>query len=96
MPRQPHTAEELAFGLHLGAQLARARKELGLTGEEVARRVNISVDTVRKIEQGRIASPGLYVAAGLTKELELSLDRLVDRALAAARKRGAALDEHNH
>jgi transcriptional regulator with XRE-family HTH domain len=55
------------MGEHLGDRLKRLRRMAGLTQEELAERAKLSVDTVKKLEQGRKHSarlPTLHALAG--------------------------------
>jgi len=61
----------------LGTRLANARRRQGLTQDELARRANVKVDTVRAIEQGRTRNPGVFTLLELATELDLTLDALV-------------------
>jgi transcriptional regulator with XRE-family HTH domain len=62
---------ERARGLALGRalQLARGRR----SAAEVARLAGISLDTLRKIERGAIATPAFFTVAGLARVLGLDL-----------------------
>ncbi|AQA23685.1 hypothetical protein BTZ20_5681 [Rhodococcus sp. MTM3W5.2] len=75
----PLTAEELERGKRLGELLRGARGEASMV--EVALDAGISVETLRKIETGRIATPAFFTVAALAQVLGLSLD-LVAEALA--------------
>lgn len=77
MPRRPSTRAERARGARLGKRLQKARQDAGRTTEEVARTSGISVDTLRRIEQGRIANPGLFTVASAAAVIDLGLDDLV-------------------
>jgi transcriptional regulator with XRE-family HTH domain len=44
--------------------------------EEVARAAGISVETLRKVETGRIPTPAFFTVATLARVLGLSLDEL--------------------
>jgi len=44
---------------------------------EVAAACGVSVDTLRKIETGRIPTPALFTVAAVAATLDLSLDALV-------------------
>jgi len=44
---------------------------------EVAASCGVSVDTLRKIETGRIPTPALFTVAAVAATLDLSLDALV-------------------
>jgi transcriptional regulator with XRE-family HTH domain len=74
MVREPLTEQEIAQGRRIGASLRAARgpRTLGV----VARGAGLSVETLRKIETGRIPTPAFVTIAALTDELGLSLDQV--------------------
>jgi transcriptional regulator with XRE-family HTH domain len=72
MVRPPLTPEERARGERLGDLLRRARGERSMA--EVAERAGIPVETLRKIESGRVPTPAFFTVAALATALELSLD----------------------
>ena len=74
MVRVPLTEQEVAQGRRLGAMLRGARG--GRTLGAVAHAAGISVETLRKIETGRIPTPSFATVAALADELDLSLDQL--------------------
>lgn len=57
--------------------LAKLRKEKGLTQEGLARKANISYHTLIKLESGGIKNPKIETLVKLSKALNVSLDRLV-------------------
>lgn len=77
MVRQPLTPEQIAAGRRLGALLRRARA--GRDPAEVAHAAGISPETLRKIETGRLPSPGFGTIICLGEALNLPV-----RELAAA------------
>lgn len=77
MVREPLTEEQIERGRVLGALLRRARG--GHTMVDVARRSGISVETLRKIEGGRIPTPAFFTVAAVAATLDLSLDDLLRR-----------------
>ncbi|WP_132875968.1 helix-turn-helix domain-containing protein [Tamaricihabitans halophyticus] len=85
MVRLPLTPEQIDAGKRLGALLRRARgdRELG----EVARSAEISPETLRKIETGRLSTPAFGTIVGLSDALDLPLVEL-----AAAWRDSAALE----
>ena len=87
MVRTPLTADERERGISLGRALQRARG--GRSAAEVALRAGISLDTLRKIERGAIATPAFFTVAALARVLDLDLARLADSASGPAHK-GAA------
>jgi transcriptional regulator with XRE-family HTH domain len=74
MVRVPLTAEEVERGRRLGAILREARGPASLG--EVAVAAGVSVETLRKIETGRIPTPAFFTVAALARVLGLSLDDL--------------------
>lgn len=58
--------------------LAKIRKEKGLTQEGLARKADISYHTVLKLESGRIKNPKIETIIKLSKALNTPLDCLVD------------------
>ncbi|WP_424809383.1 helix-turn-helix domain-containing protein [Rhodococcus sp. 27YEA15] len=78
MVRVPLTAEELERGQRLGELLRTARGDRSMV--QVALDADISVETLRKIETGRIATPAFFTVSAVAEVLGISLDTLA-RAL---------------
>ncbi|MBY3987184.1 helix-turn-helix transcriptional regulator [Rhodococcus fascians] len=76
MVRIPLSPGELARGARLGTALRRFRGSRTMT--EVSDAAGISVETLRKIETGRIATPAFFTVAALCTALEISLDALLE------------------
>ncbi len=74
MVRDPLQPWEIERGRRLGAALRQARGSASLG--EVAAAAGISVETLRKIETGRIPTPAFFTVAALADVLGLSLDGL--------------------
>ncbi|ONM50136.1 helix-turn-helix transcriptional regulator [Nocardia donostiensis] len=76
MVRLPLTPAQIEAGRRLGARLREARgsRDLG----EVARAANISPETLRKIETGRLPSPAFGTVVLLSQVLDLPLQELAD------------------
>jgi transcriptional regulator with XRE-family HTH domain len=74
MVRLPLNPEEIERGRRLGSSLRLARGQASM--EEVARAAGISVETLRKVETGRIPTPAFFTVATLARVLGLSLDEL--------------------
>jgi len=72
MVRLPLTPAELARGRRLGALLRRARGERSML--ETALDAQVSPETLRKIESGRVATPAFPTIAAIADVLGLSLD----------------------
>ena len=62
--------------MHL-KNLAKLRKEKGLTQEGLARKANVSYHTVIKIENEGIENPKIETVIKLAKALNVSIDLLV-------------------
>jgi transcriptional regulator with XRE-family HTH domain len=74
MVRLPLTSEELERGRRLGAVLRRERGMANMGA--VAAAAGVSVETLRKIETGRIPTPAFFTVVALAEVLGLSLDDL--------------------
>lgn len=74
MVRPPLTPEQLEAGRRLGALLRRARAGRDLA--EVAHAAGISPETLRKIETGRLPSPGFGTIVCLSEALDVPLREL--------------------
>lgn len=74
MVREPLTTQQLLRGRELGALLRRARADRTMV--DVAAEAGISVETLRKIESGRIATPAFFTITALARVLDLPLDTL--------------------
>jgi len=72
MVRLPLTPAELERGARLGALLRSARGERSMLHTALA--ANVSPETLRKIESGRIATPAFPTIAAIAEVLGLSLD----------------------
>ena len=81
------TAEDRARGRRLGALLRAARADRSMV--EVAAASGVPVETLRKIETGRIPTPAFFTVAALAAALDLPLDALAGAAAPA----GGAVDE---
>ncbi|WP_344857198.1 helix-turn-helix transcriptional regulator [Amycolatopsis ultiminotia] len=74
MVRVPLTDEERSRGERLGVLLRAARA--GRSMAEVAAEAGISVETLRKIETGRIPTPAFFTVAAIADTVGIPLDRL--------------------
>jgi transcriptional regulator with XRE-family HTH domain len=75
MVRPPLSPEERARGERLGTLLREARGSRSMT--EVAAVSGVPVETLRKIETGRIATPAFFTVAALAASVGLSLENVV-------------------
>jgi transcriptional regulator with XRE-family HTH domain len=62
----------------LGERVARLRRRRGLTQEDLAERAGVSVELVRKLEQGRRRSVRLATVQGLARALDVQMAVLFD------------------
>jgi transcriptional regulator with XRE-family HTH domain len=76
MVRNPLTDDERHRGLVLGRMLQRARG--ARSAAAVAFEAGISLDTLRKIERGAIATPAFFTVAALARVLGLDLSELAE------------------
>ena len=60
----------------LGRLLAETREQLSLSQEQLARSADVSVDTLRRVEQHRTVAPSFFLVAALANPLDISLDEL--------------------
>jgi transcriptional regulator with XRE-family HTH domain len=82
MVRRSLTPEERARGERLGALLRQARGNRSMV--EIAASSGVPVETLRKIEAGRIPTPAFFTVAALAAAVDLPLDRLVQACTAEA------------
>ena len=74
MVRPMLTAEERARGQRLGALLRQARGDRSMV--EVAAQAAVPVETLRKIETGRIPTPAFFTVVALATAVGLNLSSL--------------------
>lgn len=63
----------------VGDRIQARRKALALSGQQLADKAKVSVDTVRSIESGRVPNPGILTVAKLAGVLDTTLDDLAGR-----------------
>ncbi|MFB1295153.1 helix-turn-helix domain-containing protein [Mycobacterium sp. pW049] len=76
MVRVPLSPEQIRAGQRLGALIRTARA--GRPADDIARAAGISPETLRKIEVGRLPSPGFGTVVGLCDALGLPLQQAVE------------------
>jgi transcriptional regulator with XRE-family HTH domain len=81
MVRPPLTPEERMRGERLGMLLREARGHRSMA--EVAAASGVPVETLRKIETGRIATPAFFTVAALAAAVGLSLEQIAGRCAPA-------------
>lgn len=74
MVRRPLSQEDRARGVRLGEALRAARGER--TAVEVAAAAGISVETLRKIEHGRIPTPTFFTVVAIAEAVGVPIDAL--------------------
>jgi transcriptional regulator with XRE-family HTH domain len=74
MVRVPLTESERERGSHLGRLLRDARGARSMV--DVAAAAALSVETLRKIEHGRIPTPAFFTVAAIADAVGVSLDDL--------------------
>lgn len=72
------TAEERERGRRLGAVLREARGERSMV--DVAAAAAVPVETLRKIEAGRVPTPAFFTVVAIAAALDLGLAELAVRA----------------
>ncbi|MDT8910536.1 helix-turn-helix transcriptional regulator [Amycolatopsis sp. PS_44_ISF1] len=82
MVRVPLTEEERSRGERLGTALRAARGARSMV--DVAAEAGISVETLRKIETGRIPTPAFFTVAAIADAVGLPLDVLREACSAGA------------
>jgi hypothetical protein len=88
MVRQPLSPEERARGEALGALLRAGRGERTMV--EVAAVAGVPVETLRKIESGRIPTPAFFTVVAVAGAIGLSLEQIVARCAATPEWAAAA------
>jgi transcriptional regulator with XRE-family HTH domain len=81
MVRPMLTAEDRERGRRLGALLRAARADRSMG--EVAAASGVPVETLRKIETGRIPTPAFFTVAAIAAALDLPLETLAVATAAA-------------
>lgn len=76
MPRTTLTDEQRQQGRALGRAIRRFRA--GKPAADVADASGVRLDTLRKLEQGGIPTPGFFLIADLARALRVDLDALDD------------------
>ncbi|MDT7571082.1 MAG: hypothetical protein QOE05_1256 [Actinomycetota bacterium] len=86
VPRKELADSDREHGRRLGDYLAKRRRRAAVSAQDLATAAGLSIDTVRSVETGRVATPAFLTVARLADVLDVSLDD-VQRAAASRRKR---------
>jgi transcriptional regulator with XRE-family HTH domain len=76
MPRQVISKKEKARGDRLATTLREAREEAKRSREYVARKADLSVETIRRIEKLRVPNPGFFTVLAIAKALRIPTSKL--------------------
>lgn len=85
MVRTPLSKSDRERGEQLGRVLREARGSQSMV--TVAAAAGISVETLRKIERGRVPTPAFFTVAAIADTVGLSLDELRSDVVVAGRAR---------
>jgi len=79
MVRPPLTQEDRDRGIRLGERLRAARGER--TSVEIAQTAGVSVETLRKIEHGRVPTPAFFTVVAIARAVGLPIEALCEGPL---------------
>lgn len=71
----------------LGKRLADARRQAGLTQEELCQQTGLSYSTLAKIERGAIKSPSVFTVASIAEATGTSIEQLLGLKTGSASKK---------
>ncbi|HWH30497.1 MAG TPA: helix-turn-helix transcriptional regulator [Mycobacteriales bacterium] len=74
MSRKELSEHDREHGRRLGDYLAKRRRREAVSAQDLATAAGVSVDTVRSVETGRVATPAFLTVARLAGVLGVSLD----------------------
>jgi transcriptional regulator with XRE-family HTH domain len=77
MPERPNRNPEIT--LHMARFIKRRRKELGISLDEVAKRIGSSKAHIWALEVGESKNPTLWMILGLCDALQCSINALIGR-----------------
>ena len=78
---------------HVGPRLRAARRQRGLTLEQLATAAGLSASTLSRLESGK-RSPGLDLLLPLVRELRIGLDELIPSGVPDPRVSGRVVERH--
>lgn len=79
MARSKITDRQRKQGADLGQALQTARTDKRKSQSQVASDAGLPVDTLRRIEQGQVANPGVFTVAAIADALGRSVSHFVKR-----------------
>ena len=79
MVRPPLSQQDRERGIRLGERLRAARGER--TSVEVAQAAGVSVETLRKIEHGRVPTPAFFTVVAIARAVDLPVETLCEEPL---------------
>ena len=62
--------------MDIGKKLREAREKKGLSRDELVKKADITVNTLYKIETGKMPKPSFEIVKKLSQALDISLDEL--------------------
>lgn len=80
MSRTPQSEKIVQRGKQLALALVRAREASPLTQADVAQRAELSLDAIRRIEQGRVPNPSFFTVFDIARATGTTLTRLLNDA----------------
>lgn len=80
MGRKRTPSEDWEHGRQIGALIADRRRARQRSAPDLSRESLVAIDTVRRLEGGRVATPAFLTIARLAEALDLSLDDLHEQA----------------
>lgn len=85
MPRRTLSDAEKELGTALGAEIRRRRGERAASA--LASSGGVNLDTWRRVEQGKVPTPGFFLVADIADALQVGLDELASSARRASEGR---------
>ena len=76
MPRNPTSPDQRRRGLALARRLSEHREATHKTQDQIATAAHISTDTLRSLEQGKSANPGVFFIVDIARELGVTVEEL--------------------
>jgi transcriptional regulator with XRE-family HTH domain len=77
MSRPPVSDSAREYGQRLGVYLRELRKQQHRSAQQVAEASDLSIDTVRSIETGRVAAPSFFTISRIAFALGVELDEIL-------------------